>query len=409
MNAICLVVDRLHAGYLGAMGNSWIDTPSIDRLASRSLVFDQMLVDAPRLDALYRSYWQGWHALCPPPPEDRPSLPALLREAEVHSALLTDDRTVQEHPLALDFDEVVAIDPPWQTQTAGEGRFDKTHLARCFVQMIDWLQTAPRPFLLWCHLASLGTTWDAPLEFRQRYCEEGDPEPPRSADVPERRLGDNPDPDDILGITQSYAGQVSLLDTCLGGLGEFLHDSPLVGETLLGLTSARGFPLGEHGRIGPCDDALYGELLHVPLLLQFPDHGGAAVRSQTLVEPADLWATLLDYWRIGDRPRSPSAGSLMPFMGGEPPLHRDRLCIAGPGLQRAIRTPAWHLRRNGGNGAAELFAKPDDYWEVNNVAPRCQEVVECLEDALSEFERAIQAGQTSDLPPLSAILLHGLE
>ncbi len=406
MNAICLVIDRLHAGYLGAMGNSWIDTPSIDRLASRSLVFDQMLVDAPRLDALCRSYWQGWHALCPPPPEDRPSLPGLLREAEVHSALLTDDRTVQEHPLALDFDEVVAVDPPWQTRMAGEGQFDKTHLARCFVQMIDWLQTAPRPFLLWCHLASLGTTWDAPLEFRRRYCEEGDPEPPHSADVPDRRLGDHPDPDEVLGITQSYAGQVSLLDTCLGGLGEFLHDSPLVGETLLGLTSARGFPLGEHGRIGPCDDALYGELLHVPLLLQFPDHGGAAVRSQALVEPADLWATLLDYWRMGDRPRSPSAGSLMPFMGGELPFHRDRLCVAGHGSQRAIRTPAWHLRRN---GAAELFAKPDDYWEVNNVAHRCREVVECLEDALSEFERAVQAGQTSDLPPLSAILLQGLE
>ena len=29
----------------------------------RSLVFDQMLLDTPRLEALYRSYWQGWHAL----------------------------------------------------------------------------------------------------------------------------------------------------------------------------------------------------------------------------------------------------------------------------------------------------------------------------------------------------------
>ena len=406
MNAICLVIDRLHAGYLGAMGNSWIDTPSIDRLASRSLVFDQMLVDTPRLDALYRSYWQGWHALCPPPPEDRPSLPGLLREAEVHRALLTDDRTVQEHPLALDFDEVVAIDPPWQTQMAGEGQFDKTHLARCFVQMIDWLQTAPRPFLLWCHLASLGTTWDAPLEFRRRYCEEGDPEPPHSADVPERRLGDNPDPDEVLGITQSYAGQVSLLDTCLGGLGEFLHDSPLVGETLLGLTSARGFPLGEHGRIGPCDDALYGELLHVPLLLQFPDHGGAAVRSQALVEPADLWATLLDYWRIGERPRSPSAGSLMPFMGGEafpsprPALHRRTWVATGHPHARMAPSPQRHGR---------TLLQAGRLLGGQQRRPRCQEVVECLEDALSDFERAVQAGQTSDLPPLSAILLQGLE
>ena len=31
------------------------------------------------------------------------------------------------------------------------------------------------------------------------------------------------------------------------------------------VTSPRGFPLGEHRRIGECDQALYGELLHVPV------------------------------------------------------------------------------------------------------------------------------------------------
>jgi hypothetical protein len=405
MNAIVLVIDRLHAGYLGAMGNGWIDTPSIDRLAAGATVFDQMLVDTPRLEGLYRSYWQGWHALAPPPPETRPSLAAVLRDAGVHTALVSDDRAVHEHPLALDFDEIVAIDPPWQPRVAAAGRFDQTHLARCFVQIIDWLQRARGPLLLWCHLGGLGTSWDAPLEFRRRYWEEGDPPPPRSAEVPDRRLGPDPDPDEILGITQSYAGQVSLLDTCLGGLGEFLRDGPLTGQTLLGLCSARGFPLGEHGRIGPCDDALYGELLHAPLLLQFPDNRGAAVRSQALVEPADVWATLLDYWGLGDALRSPSAASLLPSPGGDAQSHRDRLCAGGHPGERAIRTPAWHLRRAGG---AELFAKPDDYWEANNVAGRCQEVVECLEDALAEFEQTLQAGQTADLPPLGDILLNGL-
>ena len=319
---------------------------------------------------------------------------------------MSDDRTVHEHPLAVDFDEIVAIDPPWQTRVAAAGRYDQTHLARCFVQIIDYLQSAQGPLLLWCHLASLGTTWDAPLEFRQRYWEEGDPPPPRSAEVPDCRLGPDPDPDEVLGITHAYAGQVSLLDACLGGLGEFLRDSPLASQTLLGLTSARGFPLGEHGRIGPCDEALYGELLHVPLLMQFPDNRGAAVRSQTLVEPADLWATLLDYWGLGDGLQSPSAASLLPSPGGEVTLHRDRLCAGGHAAERAIRTPAWHLRRT---AVPELFAKPDDYWEANNVAPRCREVVECLEDALVEFEQTLQVGQTADLPPLSDVLLNGME
>ncbi len=87
-------------------------------------------------------------------------------------------------------------------------------------------------------------------------------------------------------------------------------------------------------------------------------------------------------------------------------MHRDRLCAGGHAAERAIRTPAWHLRRT---AVPELFSKPDDYWEANNVAPRCREVVECLEDALVEFEQTLQVGQTADLPPLSDVLLNGME
>ena len=269
MNAICLVVDRLHAGYLGAYGNSWIETPALDRLASQSVVFDQALLDSPQLERLYRSYWQGWHAMCPPPPESRPTLAALLRQSGVTTALLTDEPQVARHPLAVDFDEVVEIDPPWQPQSAAE--IHETHFARCFVEIIDWLEAARGPFLLWCHLGGLGTTWDAPLRFRRAYQEQGDPPPPAVADVPDRILPANYDPDELLGYTQSYAGQVTMLDTCLGAMFEFLDGLPTGEETLLTLISARGFPLGEHRRVGPCDDALFGELVHVPWMVRLPD------------------------------------------------------------------------------------------------------------------------------------------
>ena len=230
MNAICLVVDRLHAGYLGAYGNSWIETPALDRLASQSVVFDQALVDSPQLERLYRSYWQGWHALCPAPPESRPTLAALLRQAGVTTALLTDEPQVARHPLAVDFDEVVEIDPPWQPHSAGE--IHQTHFAQCFVEIIDWLEAARGPFLLWCHLGGLGTTWDAPLRFRQAYCEQGDPPPPAAADVPDRMLPADYDPDELLGIAQSYAGQVTMLDTCLGAMFEFLDGLPAARRNL---------------------------------------------------------------------------------------------------------------------------------------------------------------------------------
>jgi len=405
MNAVCLVIDRLHAGHIGAYGNSWIETPQLDRLAGQSFVFDQVLIDSPRLTTLYRSYWSGWHAMCPgEPAEERPALCELLRASGVNSALLTDEPLVAKHPLAVHFDELIEIDPPWEPQVADA--VEHTHLAKCFAQAIDWMESAEQPFLLWCHLAGLGATWDAPLEFRRSYWEQGDPRPPNSAVVPNLLLPEDHDPDLLLGIVQSYAGQVSLFDTCLGAMLELLDDSPLGRETLLTVTSSRGFPLGEHRRVGPCDEALYGELVHVPWMTKFPDGRGAAARSQNLLEPADLWATLLDYWAVAEVPPSATAASVMPIAGGRSAAVRDRLCLPGEGAARAIRTPAWYLYNT---AEPQLFAKPGDRWEVNDVANRCHEVVECLQDAITQYEQTLHAGRIADLPPLGEVLLTGLE
>jgi len=404
VNAICLVIDRLQSGFLGAYGNTWIETPAFDRLAAESFVFDQMLIDSPHLGPLYRSYWQGWHALAPAV-ENRPTLPAMLREVGVNCTLLTDDRRVIEHPLAIDFDDCIPIDPPWQSQMAAAGAYEETHLARCFLQIIDWVQTAKRPFFLWCHLGSLGTTWDAPPECRESYWDESDPPLLTTADVPDQMLKVGFNPDELLVYTQAYAGQIALLDTCLGGFLEVLDEHPAAHKTLLAITASRGFPMGEHLRLGPCDESLHGELVHVPLFMRFPDHLGAAARSQALVEPADLWATLLDYWRIAGTPPSPTGVSLLPLVREEPVTTRDRLVVAGTGQERAIRTPAWYLRKA---DPPELYTKPDDLWEVNNVSVRCQEVVEHLLDAADQFEQAIYSGKVADLPPLSDVLIEGL-
>ncbi len=175
---------------------------------------------------------------------------------------------------------------------------------------------------------------------------------------------------------------------------------------MLAVTAARGFPMGEHRRLGACDEALHGELVHVPLLLRFPDRLGAALRSQALVEPADLWRTCLDWWPKAAAPSSPTATSLLPLVHNERFATRDRLVVAGAERERAIRTPAWYLRKV---EPPELYVKPDDFWEVNDVANRCQEVVDCLLDAADQFEQTIYSGSVADLPALSDVLVEGLE
>jgi arylsulfatase A-like enzyme len=416
MNTLCLVVDRLQAGYLGAYGNTWIDTPEWNRLAGQGFVFDQFLIDSPDLASLYRGYWLGRHALCAKAPAEEVSLPRLAAESGLRTLLVTDEPEVARHPLSRDFGDVVELDVGPADRPAED--VAQTYLARCCGTLAGEIEDLREPFFLWCHLGGLGRAWDAPWEFRAQYGEPGDPDPPRSVEVPSLSLPADFDPDQLLGISQAYAGQVSLLDTCLAAVVEALDSSPLGPQTLLVVLSARGFPLGEHGRVGPGDEALHEELVHVPLVMRLPDCQFATGRSLALIEPRDL-AAMLAAWH-GAQAAGETIARSSPVCPAYPPHSttepfflpaRDRVYVVGPGGQRAIRTPAWYLSdvANDPSRPPELYVKPDDRWEVNEVSDRAADVVELLRGVMKEYEDAAQHVQTSPLSPLPDILLRNMD
>ena len=385
---------------VGAYGNSWIHTAQFDRLASESFLFDQAMIDSPQLVRLYRSYWLGLHAAVRVDgAAGGSSFPLVARLGGWHTALITDEREVTQYPVAGDFAEQVFVEPRGEDQIAEE--ISQTQMGALFGTAIQWLQSPRQPFVLWLHARGMAGAWDAPLEFRNRYADEEDPRPPDFASVPDRWLKANFDPDERLGITHAYAGQVTLLDFCLGTLLDHLRDSGFDANTLVTLISARGFPLGEHRRIGVCDEALYNETVQIPWLMRFPDGLGKLARSQSLVQPADLPWTFLD-WLDLDRSRfaASHASSLLGIVRGDVETVRDRAWIVSR-HEQALRTPGWFLRQPI-TGAAELYAKASDRWEVNEVADRLSEVVAGLQAALAEME---QAGPQNHLSPLAERLV----
>lgn len=411
-NAICLVIDRLHAGYLGCYGNAWIATPAFNQLAAESFVFDQALADSLSLEQLYRGYWWGAHALEPPPSAGQSSLLRRLADAGVHTALVTDEPRLANSPLAGEVQELVQVAQP---AIAGNAEsIDETRLAGLFAEVIQWLAAAQPPFCLWVHVGSLGSAWDAPLELRNQYADPDEPLPPTLFDPPRLLLDAEYDPDELLGYSLAYAGQVSALDDCLAGLLDWAAERTWWESTLLTLSGNRGMALGEHRRVGCWDEALCGELVHVPWFARFPDGTGRAARSQALVQPGDLAMTLAGWWQLPEAGfGGPLARSLLPLARDEAAAVRDRICIASESGQRAIRTPAWFLRWAGpasvpGDDPAVsqwLYSKPDDRFEMNDVADRCQDIIEALGRAWDEVAQAAGAGAPCQLAPLPGELL----
>jgi arylsulfatase A-like enzyme len=403
--AIVLVIDRLGAGWLGPYGNTWLDTPNFNRLAARSALIETAIADSPDLATSCRGYFTGRHLL--EPGGEKPwSLPASLGGS---SLLLTDEPQIAAPSLAAGFGKQRLL--PAGTAPRAAEEIEHTRLYQFFDAARTAVCDADAPPLVWLHSTGMSAAWDAPLALRYQFADEDDPQPPDFVEPPERMLPKEFDPDELLGLVHAYAGQVALVDMCLGMLLDALDEHPQARETLLLVTSPRGYPLGEHRRIGPCDQALYGELLHVPLLLRMPGEVSPS-RYQTIVQPHELSGLLAaaGLWQAGEaagpnQRSSQRSSRLFAELQGEP-VGPATVAYAGAAGQRAIRTPAWFLRQwqtpDGPQNA--LFAKPDDRWEANEIASRCTEEVAGLAAHMDEFEAAAQSGRLAELPPLAEIL-----
>jgi arylsulfatase A-like enzyme len=259
--------------------------------------------------------------------------------------------------------------------------------------------------------------WDAPLAIQETLLdrEEGDPAPYDGIEPPQISLADATEPDTAYAAACAYAAQMMVLDDCIDVVRQCLIEMPLDERWLAVLVGSRGFELGEHGRVGG-DRQLYAESLQVPMLWRFPDGTGALGRSQRLVSHLDLLPTLLDW--IGDGPAQaePTADgqSLLPQIRSAATPWRDALVAANGAEEAAIRTADWSLRRKlarpDAEEAAELFVRPDDRFEANDVASLCSDVVERLSAELETASgqlargeevlalRAGTSGQSSDIP-----------
>jgi arylsulfatase A-like enzyme len=337
-----------------------------------------------------------------------------LKQAGLITTCLTDEPLVAQHALIGEFHEVIRVGlaAGESDATAPADVAEQTQLARVFASAAQFLQTAREPFCLWLHGRGMSGPWDAPYSFREQYADENEAPPPGWVEPPRRLLCENDDPDLLWGVCQAYGAQITLFDECLGALLELLEEEQLLADTLLVVVGARGLPLGRNDRLGDVDLTLFTELLQTPWLLRFPDGLGAAARNASLVQSCDLAATLLD--AAGLTPRHGFGQSLLPLVRDEVFSLRDRIAFAGLSGERGLRTPAWYLRMPAADDGsveqppAQLYAKPDDRWDVNDVAGRCPDVVRSLEAASDELRNNLASGEPRSLPPLDDALVNDL-
>lgn len=423
MKAIVLVARGLQLGTLGCYGNAWIDTPALDALAAESIVFDQHFADNVDPAGAGRAWRSGRYHMSGTAPlaqaEGTPDLIDALRKQEIHTCLIVDGNRPSPVEFANRWDHVECV-------SAVEDEMPLDVTLEAVGAALERLERRDS-WLLWIDLATLLPPWNVPAEFQEPYfTEEGDEEGEEEdfdemdeadeeeesepltplIEVPAGPI-DREDDYFYLSLQTSYAAAVSYVDAGIGQLLEALGGLEGGDDILLIVTTDAGQNLGEHGFVGMNRPWLHDELIHLPLLLRLPGAAEAGRRVAALTQAIDLAPTLASWFQV----TLPNAHghSLLPLIRGEIESVRPYACAGlqvGEAIEYALRTPEWAFRlpvkscAEDANRLPQLFVKPDDRWEVNNVLQHHLEFAEQLERTLRDFVTATCQPDSLHFPPL---------
>jgi arylsulfatase A-like enzyme len=334
MKAIMVMFDSLNRRMLQPYGCDWVETPNFDRLAKRSVTFDNAYIGSmpcmPARRELHTGRYNFLHRSWGPIEPFDDSMPQLLQDNNIHSHLVTDHQHYWEDGGATYHNRyqtyefvrgqegdlwkgvVQPPDPNENKKFPGYYMFRQDQINRTYIQSEEMMPQA-RTFDL--GLEFIDTNQDADNWFLQ--LETFDPHEPffTQPEWKERYPHDYDGPQfdwpPYDRVTQSsdvvdharyeYAALMTMCDHYLGKVLDKMDEHNLWDDTLLIVNTDHGYLLGEHDWWAKARMPWYNELANIPLFIWDPRSKKANEHRTSLVQTIDLPATILEYFGI-DRP-----------------------------------------------------------------------------------------------------------
>lgn len=408
-NVLFIVSDDLKASVLGCYGDPYCQTPNIDRLAKRGMVFE-------------RAYCQGvWCA---------PSRASLMRSRYVGKEEITLGEHVQKHGMysarvgkifhmrvpgdIIDGTNGPDVEACWterfnspglEAHTPGdyaclnlniftdelEGRQSTRMPHRMFVTVeydgdgsdqpdhksatkaIDLLQKhQDERFFLAVGLIRPHYPMVAPRQYFAPYPWDTLPLPltlpDETADIPKLGVAGTNNikntigrfPDNQKRMWQGYYASVEFMDDQVGRILNELDRLKLTDSTAIIFTSDHGYHLGEHGFWQKSN--LHEEVTRIPLVISAP--GMQPGRTSSLVELVDLFPTACDLTAM-PIPKSVQGKSLTPILQDSLSTVKDAALSLHKG--HVLRTADWAYMKYQ-DGTEELYDMKADPQQFHNLA-----------------------------------------
>ncbi|MDD8021130.1 MAG: sulfatase-like hydrolase/transferase [Acidobacteriota bacterium] len=295
-NVILVTMDTTRADHLPLYGYGAVETPNLNELGSKGVVFEQCATASPLTLPAHCSILTGFY---PPYHGVRVNGNNALRDdlttlAEVFS--LAGYQTAA-------FIAAFVLDGRWGLKQGFDYYDDQFDLKK-YKQLdlgqvqrpgdevvnsaLDWLgKNSGAPFFAWVHLYDPHLPYQPSEPYFSRY----NYSPPFSL----------------------YDGEIASMDEQIGRLYKWLKGNGLENKTIIVLVGDHGEGLGEHGELAH-GYFIYDYAVHVPLIISTPDKKLQNRRVQLEVSTVDIFPTLLEM--TGLKARSGQGRSLLPVMSG---------------------------------------------------------------------------------------------
>jgi arylsulfatase A-like enzyme/Flp pilus assembly protein TadD len=289
LNVLLVTIDTLRPDRLSCYSRVHLNTPVIDKLAARSVLFSHAFAHTPLTLPSHSNILLGTTPLDHGIHDNgifvvRPNsltLARYLREAGYSTgaavgAFSLDSRFGLDQ--GFDF-----YDDKYGSKVALGAAFIERKAERVIDVALDWLKQQTNPWFLWIHLFDPHQPYEPPEPFLSQYKD---------------RL---------------YDGEVAYVDRSLEKLFAYLEETKLQDETLLVLTADHGQGLGEHGE-STHGVLAYNSTLWVPLIIYYP--GVKPGRVDQNVFHIDIFPTICELLAL-EIPSRLQGRSLLPALQGK--------------------------------------------------------------------------------------------
>jgi arylsulfatase A-like enzyme len=374
VNVIFIMNDTFRRDHLGCYGNSWIQTPHLDKFAQHAALFEQYYIGSyptvpHRWDVFTGRYgfpYRGWQPL----DAEDVTLAQLLAAQGFHTQMIWDtpmlglgdynytrgfagtefvrgqqgDSWITDPTLDLRLPaqphKIRAV-PPLQTYLRNHAhrRHEREYCcARTISAATEWLECNYKHdgFFLWVDMWDPHEPFDCPWYDYGLYAD-----PSYDGDqmlYPQYGRPNYMTDADRTNVRARYAGSATLVDRWVGSLMDMAERLGLFENTLIVWASDHGHLFGEHdlqGKPGAELGKLYEITTRIPLLVHHPEGIGAGKRVPGIVQPPDLVPSILEFLDI-DAPGGLHGTSIWPLVtGAKDTLHEyafsSRYSVAASG------------------------------------------------------------------------------